>query len=228
MKPLTLLCTLLLATASAGVRKPERKSPSPLDKYVAPATAPNPGAAAPNGSLYEPSGRFADLARDARASQLHDLVTIVIADRASALSSGATSTSRKSAAKASVSALAGVTRAAGPWANLAGASGEQSLDGSGSTSRTTSLDTTLTAHVVAVLPNGNLVVEGSKDVQINSEKQRVTVRGVVRWNDLTNANRISSERLGELEVLVDGKGVVNDSIRRPNFLYRLLLGLLPF
>jgi len=78
------------------------------------------------------------------------------------------------------------------------------------------------------MPNGNLVVEGTKDVQINSEKQRVSVRGVVRWNDLTAANRISSDRLGELEVRVDGKGVVNDSIRRPNFLYRLLLGLLPF
>lgn len=208
--------------------KPGKDEVKPLDKYVASALAPpaeTPGSA---GSLYDPSGRLADLGRDSRASQLHDLVTIVIEDKASALSSGTTSTSRKSSAKASVASLAGPTRAAGPLASLADLGGEQKLDGSGTTSRSTSLETTLTAHVIAVMPNGNLVVEGTKDVQINSEKQRVSVRGVVRWNDLTAANRISSDRLGELEVRVDGKGVVNDSIRRPNFLYRLLLGLLPF
>jgi flagellar L-ring protein precursor FlgH len=39
---------------------------------------------------------------------------------------------------------------------------------------------------------------------------------------------IRSDRLAHLEVRIDGKGVVGDAIRRPNFLYRILLGLLPF
>jgi flagellar L-ring protein precursor FlgH len=79
-----------------------------------------------------------------------------------------------------------------------------------------------------VLPNGNLVVEGTKDIWINAERQQVTVRGIVRWNDLDGRNRVGSDRLAHLEIRVNGKGVVGDAVRRPNFLYRLLLGLVPF
>jgi flagellar L-ring protein precursor FlgH len=111
---------------------------------------------------------------------------------------------------------------------MANLGGKSQLDGQGETSRQSVLETTVSARVTHVLPNGNLVVEGSKDVWINSERQRVTIRGLVRWNDLSPSNRVSSDRLAELEIRVDGKGVVQDAIRRPNFLYRLLTGLLPF
>jgi flagellar L-ring protein FlgH len=63
---------------------------------------------------------------------------------------------------------------------------------------------------------------------VNSERQKVVLKGVARWNDLSNSNRIRSDRLGGLEVKIDGRGVVQDAIKRPFFLYRLLLGLLPF
>jgi flagellar L-ring protein precursor FlgH len=169
-----------------------------------------------------------DVSRDLRATNVNDFVTVVISDHASASSSGGTSTKRKRQASANVSALAGMTRAAGPWANLAGTSGNTELDGQGLTNRSSDLSTTLTARVIAVMPNGNLIVEGSKLVQINSEKQKVTLRGIVRWNDINPANQVSSDRLAELEVLIDGRGVVNDAVKRPNFLYRALLGLLPF
>jgi flagellar L-ring protein precursor FlgH len=106
--------------------------------------------------------------------------------------------------------------------------GDQKLQGQGETSRESLLTTTLSARVTHVLPNGNLVLEGTKDVMVNSERQIVTIRGVIRWNDLSPLNRVSSDRLTNLEVHVQGKGVVGDAIRRPNFLYRLLMGLLPF
>jgi flagellar L-ring protein precursor FlgH len=78
------------------------------------------------------------------------------------------------------------------------------------------------------LPNGGLLVEATKDIQINSERQTITVRGIVRPADIDPTNSVQSNRLGDIEVRVNGKGVVGDSIRRPNFLYRLLLGILPF
>ncbi len=90
------------------------------------------------------------------------------------------------------------------------------------------MNTTLTARVTAVLPNGGLVVEASKDIQINSEHQTITVRGVVRPADIDFTNSVQSIRLAQLELRVNGKGVVGDAIRRPNILYRFLLGLLPF
>jgi flagellar L-ring protein precursor FlgH len=89
------------------------------------------------------------------------------------------------------------------------------------------LNTSLTARVRAVLPNGNLFVHGVKEVVVNSERQIVELRGVVRPEDLTGANSVASDKVGMLEVRVNGKGVVGDAVRRPFFLYRILLGLLP-
>jgi flagellar L-ring protein precursor FlgH len=63
---------------------------------------------------------------------------------------------------------------------------------------------------------------------VNSENQVVTLRGVVRPADLTVANTVLSGSVGQMELKINGKGVVNDAVRRPNFLYRLLLGVLPF
>jgi flagellar L-ring protein precursor FlgH len=174
------------------------------------------------------SSRLADAARDVRASQVDDILTVVVAEQASAVSTGATKTSRVSSTKNSITALAGITKAAGALANLAGLTGDTELNGSGSTSRTTSLSTVLTARVICVLPNGGLVVEASKDIQVNSEFQTITVRGVVRPADIDSTNSVQSSRLGQLEVKINGKGVVGDAIKRPFILWRLILGLLPF
>jgi flagellar L-ring protein FlgH len=223
-----LLCLTALMPAQArpgGKRPPEV---SELDRIIAEAEAAANEPRSSPGSLFDPSGRFADVARDLRAAQVNDLVTIVVADQASAISRGTTASSRKSSASAGISALGGPTRVAGPLSSMAGMSGDRKLDGQAETSRESELRTTLTARVTHVLPNGNLVVEGRKSVTVNAERQVVKVRGIARWNDLSGGNRINSDRLGLLEVQVDGKGVVNDAIRRPNFLYRLLLGLLPF
>ncbi|MCS7026695.1 MAG: flagellar basal body L-ring protein FlgH [Bryobacteraceae bacterium] len=186
------------------------------------------GLGASPGSLYGSGGRLSDLVRDQRAYQLDDLVTVVISDRASAVTRGSTSTARNSTTKGSISALAGSLAAAGRLANLANLNGASKLDGKGQTSRESELSTSLSARIVAVLPNGNLVIEGSKDVQVNSERQVVTVRGVCRPQDLSVANTIRSEQLAFLEVRINGRGVVGDAVRRPFFLYRLLTGLLPF
>jgi flagellar L-ring protein precursor FlgH len=220
---------LLLAAASwAGEKKPAPPS-APLDRFVQEAEARNAEAsAATPGAIWGPTSRLADAARDVRAAQLDDLLTIVVAEQASAVTSGTTKTARTSSAKAGVSAAAGITKPLGSLANLAGLSGDTQLSGQGTTSRSTTLTTTVTARVVHVLPNGALVVEAAKDIQINSERQTITLRGVVRPADIDAANSVQSDRLGQLEVRVNGKGVVGDAVRRPFFLYRLLLGLLPF
>lgn len=180
------------------------------------------------GSLWSPSGRLQDVTRDLKATQVDDIVTVLVSESASAVSTGATKTARTSKAQNSITALAGLTRATGPWANLANLGGSTTLDGSGTTSRTTTLTTTLTARVTHVLPNGYLVVEGTKLLAINAERQLITVRGVVRPEDLNAANSVPSNLLGDLEIQVNGRGVVADAVRRPMILYRLLLGLLPF
>lgn len=222
---------LLLAAGALGggdaVAAPE-EAKSALDRYIAEAAGEGARSPLPAGSLYASGGLLADASRDLRARQVGDIVTVVVADRASAVSRGVTNAGRKSSAAASVSSLFGSIRPTTALANLAELGGSQQIQGQGETSRETVLTTTISARVTHVLPNGNLVVEGDKEIWINSERQRVSLRGLLRWNDVGAANRVSSDRLAHLEVRVNGKGVVGDAIRRPNFLYRLLLGVLPF
>jgi flagellar L-ring protein precursor FlgH len=180
------------------------------------------------GSLFAPSGMLADAARDVRASRMDDIVTIVVADNLSAVASGATNTSRKSSAQHQINAAMGVLSAASKFANPLSLAGDQELAGTGATSRNMTLSTTVSARVVDITANGTLVVEGTKNIGVNSEKQSITVRGFIRPEDVSQINTILSTQVADLQVKVNGKGVVGDAIRRPNFLYRLLLGLLPF
>jgi flagellar L-ring protein precursor FlgH len=220
------IALLLFAAFAATGRARQKHTPA---ANTAPAQPAAPSASPPSpGSLYSSGGRLADLARDLRASQTHDLITIVVSDQASAVTTGTTNTSRKSSAANSITALAGVTRATGPWANLANVSDNQQLQGAGTTSRQNTLSTTLSAEVSGVTANGNLIIEGRKAITVNGEKQIVLVRGSIRPDDVSPNNSVASAQIANLEVSVNGKGVVGDSIRRPFILYRLLLGLLPF
>jgi flagellar L-ring protein precursor FlgH len=86
----------------------------------------------------------------------------------------------------------------------------------------------VTAHVVEVMPNGNLIIEGTKEISVNAERQLVVIRGVVRQADLRTDNSVFSDRVALMDLRVNGKGVVNESIRRPNALYRIFRRFLPF
>ena len=200
---------------------------SPLDQFIRQAKAGSPGASSSAGSLYTAGSVLGDLTGDFRGTNVNDLVTIIVADRATALAKGAAKSKRTSSASASIPALAGPTRGR-ILPNLAQLQGNQQIDGQGETSRETALTTTVTGRITHVLPNGKFIVEGAKDVMVNAERQTVTVRGIGRWTDLSAHNQVASDRLGYLEIKVQGKGIVGDAVRRPNFLYRLLLGILPF
>jgi flagellar L-ring protein FlgH len=228
------IIVLFSITAFAGVPGKKKKDAtptiSPLDQYVIEAYKNNtaPEALPAAGSIWSPNARFTNLGVDLKASRVDDLVTIVVNEKASAVATGDVKTQRTSSVQSSIAAAGGITRSVGPLSNLAKANSDTQLQGQGTTSRGTVLTATLSARVVHVLPNGYLVLEGTKRVQVNSENQVITVRGVIRPTDLDPTNSVSSDRIAQMEVQVNGKGVVGDSIRRPFILWRLLLGLLPF
>ena len=228
----TLLLCAVLGTAAGPKKKkdPKPPEPSPLDKYITDAyrEGTSPEAAHPLGSMWSQNAMLSNLGLDLRASRVNDLVTIVVNETFSAVASGDVKTQRQSTAASSINALGGLTKAKGPWTNLANTNTQTQLQGTGETSRGAVLTANLSARVTNVLPNGYLVIEGTKRVQVSSENQIVTVRGVIRPVDLIPPNTIPSNLIAQMEIQVNGKGVINDSIHRPNFLYRLLLGILPF
>ncbi|MEI9971405.1 MAG: flagellar basal body L-ring protein FlgH [Ignavibacteriota bacterium] len=227
---LTITALLLTAPVYAKEKKAKKPTePSALDKYLQEALKQSVAPSQPSaGSLFSSASRLTDLGSDVRAAQVDDLVTIVVNESASAVANGATQTSRASAANSQITSLLAPKSPGGALSNLLNTTGAQTLNGTGTTSRGSTITATLSARVTHVLPNGYLVLEGTKDVLVNSEHQLVTVRGVIRPSDLTAGNIITSNQIAQMEIKIDGKGVINDAIHRPFVLWRLLLGILPF
>ena len=217
-----LVCSALLLSAES-----RKTSESAIDRILREQQLITPQAASA-GSLWSAAAPLSDLAADLRPRRVNDIVTIVVRDRASAIARGTTKSARAAEAQSGITGLFGTPPGGGRLQNLLNLSGSSSLDGQGETSRETILSTTLSARVTHVLPNGILVVQGQKTVRVNSEMQTVTVRGLLRPLDVSALNTVFSDQIAALEVAVDGKGIVGDAVRRPNVLYRILLGILPF
>lgn len=225
------VCLCCLALIGKEKNKPAAPtSISPVDALLArPDTRRvNPTTGSSPGSIFATGAPLVDLASDVHARNVGDLVTVVVLDQASATSQGTTTSQRTSSVDTSISSLLGPKSAHNALNNLAKMSGNQQLNGQGATTRQTTVSTTVSGRVLGVLPNSDLIIEGSKLILINSEYQTVSVRGVVRQTDLGQSDSVGSNQVEYLEVRINGKGVVADAIRRPNFLYRLLLGILPF
>ena len=222
------LCLCSGIVAVFGATAWGQTSEGTLNRYIEESLRPGPENTPSAGSLYVSRSFLAELARDPKAARPGDLITIRVVEQASALSSSTVSSSRASDSGHSITNFFGPLNPGGALANLANTSGSTALDGQGSTGRSTSVTTLITSHVTNVMPNGNLIIEGIKEIVVNSERQVIWLRGAVRPVDLAQDNSVTSDRLAMMELRVNGKGVVNDAIRRPNFFIRLLHGIFPF
>jgi flagellar L-ring protein FlgH len=83
------------------------------------------------------------------------------------------------------------------------------------------LNATISARVVRVLDNGNLVIEGSKQVEINDEKEIIKLTGVVRPRDIRKDNVVYSSNVADAQITYAGRGVANTG-NRPGLLARFL------
>ncbi len=104
---------------------------------------------------------------------------------------------------------------------------ENGFDGAGATKRKNSVAATLTAVVREVFPNGNLYIEGMKEVIINNERQYIILSGVIRPEDIRPDNSITSDLIADARIVYTGSGVVSDK-QRPGWLGRLMDLVWPF
>ncbi len=187
-----------------------------------------PAADATLGSLWVAGGALTNLQADYKASRLNDLVTIVVVQRTTAQATGNVGTQRDFNTTSGISGLAGYIKPTSALSNLLTAQSSTKLKGAGSTDASTTMNTNLAGQVIAVLPNGNLVVEAQRLVAINNQKETMLVRGVLRPGDIRPDNSALSTVLSNLEVELKGKGVVSDATRPPNPLIRALLWFIGF
>jgi flagellar L-ring protein precursor FlgH len=208
---------------------PKNKAGKSLEQYLQQLPQLNNPAQAPTspGSLWTNQGRLADLATDYKAHRVGDLVTILVLQSLQAENTGNVSSDRSFKASSGIDALAGRIKTGGVQ-NIFSPTSSQSLAGKAQSASTSSLKTSLTGQVVAVLPGGSLVVEAQREILMNNEKQTILIRGLVRPGDLAPDNSVASNAIGHLELELKGKGVVSDGTRPPNTLTRWLLRLVGF
>lgn len=173
-------------------------------------------ASRPNGSLWGSSPRV--LAADVRAHKVGDTVTILVSETSSASSTATTKTSKDDNMNFGgvpiIGSLLKPLGIKGSALNPLAASNKNSSNGTGQTNRSGSLVTKLSAVVKEVLPNGNMLIEGSRIVGVNSEKQKVMISGVVRPQDIQPDNTVSSVSMANAVIQYDGKGTVGDKQHR--------------
>lgn len=183
----------------------------------------------PSGSLYSDAAPNLFLFRDFKARNVSDILTIQINESSTASNSANTSTKKEGDVSIKAPSLGGIERGASAlnFADILSGASALNFAGQGSTSRTGQLQAYVSARVVQVFPNGDLGIEGVKEVTINRERQVLRIRGIVRPRDVTPNNVILSTSIANMEVVFDGKGIVSDA-NKPGFLFRLIQWITPF
>lgn len=228
------LCCVLLPASAHAISlkqiKPVKKSNAELrDDYLT--RLMQTSVSAPSGrtvgSLWAPENVLVDPSSDYKARNLHDTVIVQVSVQTTAAQSGAVNSSRDFSTNSAISGLIGslATKGVNP---LLTANSSTALKGSGQTSSNTTFQTNLTGEVIAVLPNGNLVVEAHRQIFMNNQHEDIIVRGVARPGDISPANLVSSAALSSLEIEMKGKGIISDSTRSPNPVTRAVLWLFGF
>jgi flagellar L-ring protein FlgH len=181
------------------------------------------------GSLWQEENGRAYLYEDMRAMRVGDILTIKIVENHKGSKSADTSAERDSTIQNSLAGTA-IGYVGIPGIRLSGearrglgidASATNKFGGKGATNREGTLTGTISVVVTEVLPNGDLRVEGRREVTVNSEKQMMTIGGLVRRVDVDTKNTVLSSAIADAKIVYSGLGVLDD-VQRPGWLVRVL------
>lgn len=226
-----LACALsLLLLSGCATTKPDAILSS--DPVPSPAFREQPPAAAP-GSIWPGANNQNMLFADKKAAYVNDIVTILVEESSTGGNKATTNTSRDSKSNFGVSALLGLdTSILKKNVNMGqaieiGGSASNTMKGTGDTSRDGNLQARITARVVKVFENGNLYIEGRRQLTVNAEDQYLVLAGIVRPEDITSDNTVSSRYIADARIVYTGQGVVDEKMR-PGWLTRILDRTWPF
>lgn len=223
--------TRLSVVLAMGVLGGCATSPSVSAKLTVPALPPPKTL----GSLWQEENGRAYLYEDMRAMRVGDILTIKVVENHKGSKSADTATQRDSTMNNSLAGT-GMGYIGIPGIRLGDearrglgidASASNKFGGKGSTSRADTLTGTISSIVTEVLPNGDLRVEGRREVTVNSEKQMMSITGIVRRVDVDTKNTVLSTAIADAKIEYAGLGVL-DEVQRPGWLVRILNFIYPF
>ena len=181
-----------------------------------------PGPASAN-SLWRTGART--FFQDQRASRVGDILTVQIDIDDSAKTNNSSSSSRNSGASLGVPHFFGLEQSLGRLLppgtahpdpeTLLETNSTNSNAGSGSVTRSEKISLTIAAVVSQVLPNGNLVIQGTQEVRTNAELRQLTVAGIVRPEDISSANTIRHTQIAEARISYGGRGDISRVQKTP-------------
>lgn len=232
MRPLALL--LLIAplaacgTVNDAVRGPQLSAMgypaalTPQEQPVAPLASARygmPQAASAN-SLWRTGARAFFI--DQRASRVGDIVTVQIDIDDSAKTQNTTTTSRDSSTTLGAPHLLGLESSLGKIlpggydpSKMVETASKNAKTGAGSVNRSEKISLTVAAVVTALLPNGNMVIQGDQEVRTNGEMRQLTVSGIVRPEDITAQNTIRHTQIAQARISYGGRGDISRQQRTP-------------
>jgi flagellar L-ring protein precursor FlgH len=165
-----------------------------------------------------------NLFADHRARAVNDLVTVHVIENVVAAGSADSSLDKDSSADASTGRIFGIDPKFADWFDptaLARFSASTGFKGGGATTRSGALSAVMTARVTEVLPNGDLVLEGIREIDINGDRQMIVLTGVVRTADIGPGNVVPSTAVGQMRIRYFGRGLIKDNLT-PGWLIRIL------
>jgi flagellar L-ring protein precursor FlgH len=228
MKTFTRCLTLTLLLLLTGCLATSYDAAMKREPIVIPPSVPEAKATLSPGSIWPGATSNNLLFTDRKARNIGDIVTIVVDEKAEGENNANTDTKRQTSTTAGITGFVRYDpdkRYVSGY-SLGGAS-DSSLKGEGKTNRDGILKGKISARVVRVLPNGNLIIEGRRMLTVNSEDQFMVITGLIRPDDITSDNLINSQYISDARIVYAGKGVVDDKMR-PGWMTRVVDWVWPF
>nr|WP_142848942.1 flagellar basal body L-ring protein FlgH [Telmatospirillum sp. J64-1] len=183
-------------------------------------------------SLWRPGSRA--FFKDQRAAQVGDILTVAVNIRDEASMNNSTTRSRSGSEAVNPLVLMGLENriatafsSDGDPNNLASLGSTSAAGGNGQMAREENIRVNLAAVITQILPNGNLVIAGRQEVRVNQELRELTVTGVIRPEDISSSNVISSEKIAEARISYGGRGTISD-VQQPRYGQQIFDILFPF
>ena len=182
------------------------------------------------GSIYDPDQGPVNMVSDKTALRPGDLLTILIIENQDIKNEETSQLQRATDLSYALTSFNIKPNAFNPLPDIA-ATSQDDFNGRANYEKRGEFTARITTIVMDVLPNGNLVIKGRREIHIDNETKVIEFSGVVRRFDIKPDNTVQSELVAEARVSYIGEGDLTDTTNRVGLgglFHRAIVWLWPF